>query len=400
MGAAEEIVRPLGDVKACNAIPIRLVAAFCASEVDIAYPVLSAYMPASWTSLRRVVRLNLSNDYALSFSYMLQGMPKEPVGYTVNLLSALSAPLTPSLPEIPKLFDNYVCVELLSEFNNFVCYLPHPRADIVSLFSAEPFELDASLTSGDRVSILLEFSPSLLEPELSHRNILPKIGLLQHLLSADYGYGDFRAVYIYAHPVWSDGGFWRFFLEDDEKSKVLLHNDAGCRPSIVNVTQKSLVGSVSIYWSCYSSFAVSSKANYWVPTPGFTEAEKSLVEADNAPMHFPVYGLSVVPSVEDGFQDQLGCNATSASEVLIVLALELRPPLSSPSQRQQLLNHTEERSIGLLQQPLLSFCWLKKVQRQALLHPAALSREIETENFKVSPNPPTLTDGDSLEVFS
>jgi len=283
MGVEEKLVRLLGDVPACGSVPIRLIAASYTSEVDIAYPVLSAYMPAPWTSLRRVVRLNLSNDYALSFSYMLQGMPKEPVGVTVNLLSAVFAPLTSSLPEIPKFFDSYVCVELLSEFNDLVCYLPHSSADVVSLFSAEPFELEASLSSGDRISVLLEFSPSLLEPELSDRNILPKIGLL---LSADYGDGDFRAVYIYAHPVWSDGRFWRFFLEDDEKSKVLLHNDAGRRPSIVDVTQKSLVGSVSIYWNCYS-FAVSSKANYRVSTPSFTEAEKSLVEADNAPMHFP-----------------------------------------------------------------------------------------------------------------
>jgi len=46
--------RPEGDVEAGYAIPIRFVAASDAFEVDVASPILFAYVPTPWAGLARV----------------------------------------------------------------------------------------------------------------------------------------------------------------------------------------------------------------------------------------------------------------------------------------------------------------------------------------------------------
>jgi len=390
MGVAEKLVRPLGDVPARGPVSVSLIATFYTSEVDIAFPVLFAYVSTPRTGLACIAGLNFDNHYSFPLSNMLQSVSEEAIRDAVNLPSALLAPFALTLSEIFKPFNSDVAVEFFSELHDFVSYLPHPRSDVVSLFSAEFFKFKSCFPFGNGVSIFLEFCSAFLEPELSCRNVLSKVCLLENLVFANHGYGDFGAIDVYAHPVGSNRGFWRFLLEDDEKPEVSLHNDAGCYPAFLEMFLEASVGSISAYRKPYS-FVVGSKANYWVLTFGFTKAEESPIEAYNTLVYLVVYGFSVVPGVEDGFQDQLGCNIISASEVLIVLALELRPLLSSPSQRQQLLNHTEERTVSLLQQSLLSLCRLKKIQRQTLLHPATPNGKIETEDFKVFSNSSPLS---------
>gem|GEM_PF-4308800 len=91
-GDAYILSGPEGDVEACNMVSVSLVAAFNAFEVDVASPVFSADMPAPWAGLAGVVGLGFFNRHTFSFSYALQGVPEECVGYAVNPLSALLVP--------------------------------------------------------------------------------------------------------------------------------------------------------------------------------------------------------------------------------------------------------------------------------------------------------------------
>ena len=62
--------RPQDDVEACNSVSVRLVTALDAFEVDIAFPVLLAYVSTPWTCLAGVVGVDFSEGYALPFSHM------------------------------------------------------------------------------------------------------------------------------------------------------------------------------------------------------------------------------------------------------------------------------------------------------------------------------------------
>ena len=104
LGTAENKIRPLGDVEACRSVSVCFVVAFDASKVAVAFPVLSTDMPAPWTSLAGVVRLDLFDGYAFPLSHMFQGMSEEAVGNTVNLPSALLSPFSLTLPEFSKPF--------------------------------------------------------------------------------------------------------------------------------------------------------------------------------------------------------------------------------------------------------------------------------------------------------
>jgi len=398
LGTAENCTRPLGDVPACRSIPISLVSTPNTSEVAVTLPVLFAYMSAPWAGLASVRWLDFNDQHSFLFCCVFQGMPEETVRNAVHLLSALLCPFAFTLSEMSESFDGYVGIELLSQLNDLVAYLPHSCSDIVSLFSADPLELESSLASGNGVSVLLELGSPHLKAELLCGNVLSIVGLLQYFALTDYGYGDLGAVDVDAHPVWSGGWLGHSFGEDGKEAEVPLHDDAGQFPALLEMFLNSLVG--SILRNRYSNpLMVESEAEGWIASLGLPEAEETAVESDNTLVRFILYGFAMTPSVEDGFQDQLGCHTIFASEVLIVLLLELSAGSSSPSQRQQLPNHAEESLIRLLQQPLFSFGGLEKVQRQTLLHPAVPNRKIaERDLNSLLQFLPTLTDGDSLEV--
>ena len=72
--------RPLGDVEACNSVSVRFVAAFCASEVDVAFPVLFACVPTPWAGLACIAGFDFLDNHALSFTDAFQGMSEQAVG--------------------------------------------------------------------------------------------------------------------------------------------------------------------------------------------------------------------------------------------------------------------------------------------------------------------------------
>jgi len=174
-------------------------------------------------------------------------MSEEPVGDAVKLPNAVFAPFTPTLSEVSEPLHGDVGVERFGELDDFISYLPHPRPHVASLLSTELLEFKASTTSGAVIPMLLELGSTFLEAELPGRNVLPTVGLLQNPAFADYGYRDFGAVDVYAHPVWSGCWVWSGFGENSEEAEVPLHYHAGQLPTILKVFLKSPVGSVSAY---------------------------------------------------------------------------------------------------------------------------------------------------------
>lgn len=326
-------------------------------------------MSTSWAGLGGVVWLDFLDGYTFPLSYVFQCVPEEAVGDAVSFLSALLAPFTLALSEISKAFNSDVSIKLLGEFDDFVAYLPHSCSDIVSLFSAEPLELESSLASGNGVSTLLELRPSFLKPELFRGNVLPIIRLLQNLIFADDGYGYLGAVDVNAHSIRSDDGFRRGFGEDGEEPQVLLHDDACQLPALLKVFLKSLIGSVLADGKPYSG-VVKSEAENRITSPSFFEAEESPVEADDTFPYALIYGPSDAPSVACGFNYELGRYAVFAPKLLIGLLVELSPRLDAVKKIKGFFCHVEEGSVCFPKQPFLSLRRLEEVQRQTLPHVA------------------------------
>jgi len=354
--------RPEGDVEACNSVSIRFITTSDAFEVDIASPVLLTDMPTPWAGLACVTGGNLFHEYSLSFSYTLQGVPKECVGYAVNFLSALLAPLTSMLSKVSESFDSYVSVELFSQLNDFVGYLPHSCSNVVSLFSTKFPKLETSF-AGALVSITLKFCSPLFKHELFYGDILSEIGLLQHFPFTNDGYGDFGTVNVHAHPVWSVRGFWKVFREDDEEPEVSFHDDACYLPTIFEVVLKPPIGTILTYWKPYS-FMVKSKAEDWISPLSLPEAEKPLVKPHDTFVDVFFHSSPYAPSVACSLYDKLGRHTVFASELLICLVMKLSPRLNVADEAESFLHNIEEAFISLLKHPSLSLSRLKKVKRQ------------------------------------
>ena len=269
-------------------------------------------MPTPWASLGGIVRLDFSNGYAFSLCYAFQGVSEKAIWNAVNFPSASPAPLSFTLPQMTKPFYSYVGVEMFGKLDGFVAYLPHPRLNIVSLLSTKSFEFKPSLAA-TATSVALKFSSPLLEVELLNGDIMPKIGLLQHFLSAYYGYGDFGAVDIHTHPILPWSQLWRFLGKDCEEPEVSPHYDAGQFPAIFKVLLKSQVRSVLVYWNPYSPM-VDSYAENRVSTFSCLETEEAPVKADNAFGYIFINGFPHAPSVACSLYDELGRYIMLASE--------------------------------------------------------------------------------------
>lgn len=386
LGVAQEFVRPLGDVPARRPITVSLVSAFHASEVAVAHPVFLVHVSTPWTGLTSVSCFDFPNHYALSLSNMSQGVSEEPVWDAVNLPCALLCPFAFTLPEFSEVFDGYVSVELLSEADNFVGYLPQSCSDVVSLFSAEAFKFEAGLPLGAVVSMLLESGSAFLESELFGGNVLPIVGLLQNLAFVDYGYGDLGAVYVDAHPARSNGGFWQVFGEGDEEFEVPFHNYAGYHPSFFEVFLETLISSALAYGKPYP-FLIGSDGENWVSTAGLSEAEEPPVKPHDTPAGLTFHGFPVAPSVPPSLNHKLRRDTMLVPELSIGFMVELCACPGSPSLGQQLLDHAEEGLVSFPEKPSFSLGQLEKIQGQALTHPAVPTKKTVT-SLKSTPIPP------------
>ena len=117
--------------------------------------------------------------------------------------------------------------------------------------------------------------------------------------------------------------------------------------------------------------ASKSKAENRVAPPSLFETEETSIEADNAFLYVFINRLPYAPSVACSLYDELRCYAVFASEPLVGFLVQFSPRLDVADVAESLLHHAEEHSIGFPEQPYLSPCRLKKVQRQTLLrrHP-------------------------------
>ena len=300
---------------------------------------------------------------------MFQCVSEEAVGYTVDFADASFVPLSSSLSEMCKSLDDDICVEAFGEFDNFVAYLPHPRSNIVSLLSAEPIEFEPSLTSRYRISIPLEFGSPLLKPELLCGNGLSVIHLLQYSTFTNYRNGDFGAVYVDTHPIWSDNGLRHVLLEHSKEFEVLLHYDAGYPPTLPEMFLKALIGSVLAYGKPYS-LMVESKAEGRVAQLCLFEAEEPPVKANYAPTYITSNGFSVAPSVARSLNHKLTGYMVLTHEPHVGGVMKLPSTSNTIRSRKGILYDTEKGSVGLPEKTLLSLCWLKNVKNEALLHVA------------------------------
>lgn len=326
-------------------------------------------MPTPWTSLRSVVRLDFLNDYAISLCHMFKAMSEEPIWDAIGFPSALFTPFTLTFSEVPEPFYGDISVELFSEFDDFVRYLPHPRSNIVSLSSAESFELEPSFASRNRVSILLKLRSSLLEPKLFGGNILSKVGLLQHLISADYGYSDFGAVYVYTHPVLSYDGFRHLLREDGEEPEISSHDDAHYLPSVSKVFLKPLVSSVLADGKPYP-LVVYTEAEDRITSLGLLEAEEPTVKANHTLVQIAVCSFSDAPSIAGCLYNELGSYMVLVHEQSIGGFVELPPAPNAVRSFEGFLHDAKEGLIRFSKKSFLSFCRFKDVENETLLHVA------------------------------
>ncbi len=361
--------RPLSDVEARSPITVSLISAFDASEDAVAFPIRFAGIPALRAGLAGVVRFDFLDGYAFPLGHVLQGISEEAVWDAVDFSSALLAPFVLMLSEVSKPLDGDVGVELLSEFNDFVGYLPHPRPNVVSLFPAETFEFETSFSLGTVIPIFLEFCPIFFKAELSGGNVFSKVGLLQHVVWADDGYGDFGTVDIHSHSVRSDGWFRRGFVEDDEEAEAPLHNDTGRYPTVFNMFLESAVCSVLADGKPYSG-VVGSEAEDWVVSLGFFEAEEPSVEADDALLGLVLYSFSVVPCVACSLNHELAGYTVFAHKRPICISMKLPPTPDAVRSFEGLLHNPKKGLIGLLEETPLNLRWLKDIENEALLHVA------------------------------
>jgi len=354
--------RPEGEVKACNSVSVRFISTFDTFEVDVAFPVFSADMSAPWACLACVAGLDFFNEHTFSFSYTFQGVSEESIGCAINFPSASFTPFASLFLQVSKPFNSNIGAELFGNLNHLVGYLPHPRPNVVSLFSTEFPEFETSF-AGALISITLKLRPSILKAELFYGDILPEIGLPQHFPFAEDGYGDFGAVNVHTHPVWSVRGFWKVFEENNKEPEVSFHDDACYLPTIFEVVLKSLIGAILTYRKPYS-FMVESKAEDWISPLSLPEAEKPLVKPHGTFADVFFHSFPYAPSVACSFYNKLGRHTVFASELLICFVMKFSPRLNVADEAESFLHNIEEAFISLLKHPSLSLSRLKKVKRQ------------------------------------
>jgi len=384
--------RPEGEVEACNSVSIRFVTAFDTFEVAVAFPIFLSDVPTPWACLACVAGLDFLDEYTFSFSHAFESMSEEAVWNAVDLFSALLAPFSLTLSKMLESLNSYVCFELLSKFDDFVGYLPHPCSDVASLLPTKPLKFKPSL-AGAFISVALKPRPSLFKPELFYRDVLTEICLLQHFVFADDGYCDFRTVNIYTHPVQSNGWFWKILRENYEEPEVSLHNDACYIPAFLEMLLDSLICTILAYWDAYS-LVVEPKAENWVSSFGLFEAEESLVKSDDAFLYAFIYSFSYAPRIACSLYDELGRHVMLTSENIICLLMQFSPRPYVADVAEGLFNKVEEAFIGLLEQSLLSLSRLENVQRQALSRRRPHNKKGESVLKNVAtPIPPTSKEG-------
>jgi len=294
------------DVHACDTIRIRFESASHAPEVSPVPAVLAADVSASWAGLARVLGWNLNQRYSELAGFVGECVTEEAVGYTIRLSSTLTAHLPPPSAEFVEAFDGDACVVRSSEVGQLFGEEPSVCAHIASLSSTEPLEFESCFASMPvLVSVLLQFGPAVFVSDLSQRDRSSKVELLQKSARCRVHHGDSNAVavLVYADHILRDSWSWRSLLEQHEETVATGHQDTCGGPTITDMFQQSLVGSVSLDRQT-ETFMVSAHAEGGVSAPCTSPREEAFIESYCRPLNL-VCDLASLPSVPLSLLDQL-----------------------------------------------------------------------------------------------
>jgi len=308
--------RPPTDVHACDSIRICFETASYAAEVSPVFPILAGDMSASWACLACVFGWNLNYRYSELRGFVGECVAEEPVGYAIRLSSALAAHLAFLSPELVETLDSNRRIVLASETGQLFSEQPSLCSDIVSLRAAEPLQLQScSASMSVTVSILLEFGSTVLEADLSQRDVSSKIELLQNPAFSTH-HGNSNAVAVLVDPenilgcVWSRG----LLLKHNEKTVAAGHQDARDSPTVCLMFLYSAVGSILTYGQP-EPVMVSSDAEDGVTSACRFETEKPFVEPHRWMVDVAAYPAPL-PSVALRFLNQL--TGYACSPVLLI----------------------------------------------------------------------------------
>lgn len=296
------------DVHACNPIRIRLESATDAPEVSPIPTVLAADASASWAGLTRVLGWNLNQRYSELQGFVAERMPEEAVGYTIRLSSTLTAHLPPPSAESVEAFDGDACIVRSGEVGQLFSEEPSVCANVASLSSTEPLEFESCFASMSvLVSVFLQFGAAVFVSDLSQRDRSSKVELLQNPASCCVHHGDSNTigVLVYADHILRDSWRWRTLPEQHEETAATGHQDACGSPTMTDMFQQSLVGSISLDRQP-ETFMVSAHAEDGVSASCTSPREEAFIESYCRPLNL-VCDLASLPSVPLCFLDQLAC---------------------------------------------------------------------------------------------
>lgn len=296
------------DVHACDTVRIRFEAASYTFEVSPVPAILAADVSASWACLARVLGWYLDYGYSELAGLVGECVPEETVGYTIRLSSTLTAHLPPPSAELVEAFDGDACIVRSGEVGQLFSEEPSVCANVASLSSTEPLEFESCFASMSvLVSVFLQYGAAVFVSDLSQRDRSSKVELLQNPTALFVHHGDSNAigVLVYADHILRDLWCWRSLLEQHEETVATGHQDACGGPTITDMFQQSLVGSVSLDRQP-ETFMVSAHAEGGVSAPGASPREEAFIESYCRPLN-RVCDLASLPSVPLCFLDQLAC---------------------------------------------------------------------------------------------
>ena len=298
--------RLLTDVHACDTIRIRFEAAPYTTEVSPILPILAAHMSTSGACLARVFGWNLHYRYAKLGGLVGERVAEESIGYSIRFSSTLTTHLPSSSSELVEPFDGDACVVRSSEVGQLFGEKPSVCAHIASLSSTQPLEFESCFASMPVfVSVFLQFGAAVFVSDLSQRDISSKVELLQKSASCCVHHGDSNAVavLVYADHILRDLWGWRSLPEQHEETAATGHQDACGSPTMTDMFQQSLVGSVSLDRQT-ETFMVSAHAEGGVSAPCASPREEAFIESYCRPLNL-VCDLASLPSVPLSLLDQL-----------------------------------------------------------------------------------------------
>jgi len=243
--------RSQADVHAGDTIRVRLETAFDAAKLPPTSTVASGYVATLPASLACVPGFNFYERYSQQFRFVTERMSEESVGYSIGFAPALSRELAIAPFQVSEVFDGDLCAVSLGEFRDCFCKFPSVCANIVSLSSAEPPELQSCFASMSvLISVFLQFGSAVLVADLSKRDVPSQVDLLQKSASYRVHHGDSNAVAVLVDPenvvgcVRSGG----FLLKYSEKAVATSHQDTCDNPVICQMLLHPSVSAIFFDW--------------------------------------------------------------------------------------------------------------------------------------------------------